>query len=229
MDRDTTSIGGLEHPPQPTRQLLYATILLDITGLGLSLLVSKYFFIGIALYVLASKAYSWRKIRLKKYPITGYLTVMIFQGALVYYLSRHGSSISKTLSLPVIPMIASALLVGSFYPLTQVYQHEADRADGVRSLSLALGYRGSFVFTAIVFFLAMAFLGYYFASNLELDRFFLIQAWLFPVLLYFLWWGYRVWRDPSHASFRNTMRMNVLASICTNAAFIHVCLIERFE
>ncbi|MEX0635286.1 MAG: prenyltransferase, partial [Ferruginibacter sp.] len=29
MDRDTASIGGIEHPKAPTKQLLYSTIILD--------------------------------------------------------------------------------------------------------------------------------------------------------------------------------------------------------
>src|SRR5690349_2084890 len=64
MDRDTGSIGGIEHPQQPTRQLLLITILMDLLALSLSLLVSVPFFLGVLLYILASKAYSWRRIRL---------------------------------------------------------------------------------------------------------------------------------------------------------------------
>jgi 1,4-dihydroxy-2-naphthoate octaprenyltransferase len=55
-------------------------------------------------------------------------------------------------------MIACSLLLGGFYPLTQIYQHDADRRDGVRTLSLVLGYRGSFVFTGIVYGIAFLFL-----------------------------------------------------------------------
>ncbi len=47
MDRDTGSIGGLKDPKQPTRQLFFITIILDIIALLLSLFISVYFFIGI--------------------------------------------------------------------------------------------------------------------------------------------------------------------------------------
>src|SRR5678810_1084140 len=66
MDRDTESIGGLEKPPPPSRQLFLITIVLDIAGLLLSFFISPYFFAGMILYVVASKAYSYRGIRLKK-------------------------------------------------------------------------------------------------------------------------------------------------------------------
>src|SRR5436190_13250925 len=77
MDRDTDSIGGIKNPMQPTRQLFYTSILLDTLGIACSLLISKWFVLGIILYILASRAYSYRGIRLKKYPIAGYLTVII--------------------------------------------------------------------------------------------------------------------------------------------------------
>src|ERR1700722_7503517 len=79
MDRDETSIGGLKNPSQPTRQLFYTTVTMDIIAIILSCLVSIYFLVGILAYILASRAYSYRKIRLKKYPVIGYLTVIIFQ------------------------------------------------------------------------------------------------------------------------------------------------------
>ena len=81
MDNDTESIGGIEKPPPPSKQLFYVSIFLDAIAIILSLLVSNLFFIGILVYLFISRAYSYRGIRLKKYPIIGFLTVFIFQGA----------------------------------------------------------------------------------------------------------------------------------------------------
>src|SRR5678810_1255918 len=72
MDRDTESIGGLERPPPPSRELYYLTIVLDLVAIGLSFLVSPFFAAMMPLYIGASKAYSYRRIRLKKYPVIGY-------------------------------------------------------------------------------------------------------------------------------------------------------------
>ena len=227
MDRDTGSIGGIKNPSQPTRQLFYATIILDILALLLGLLISIYFTIGIAAFIVASRAYSYRGIRLKKYPVLGYITVIFFQGAVIFFLVKHGASMSKTFSVPAIAMIASSLLVGGFYPLTQVYQHQEDKNDGVITISYLLGYRGTFVFTAIIYICAMLSLAVYFGNNLELDRFFILQVYMFPVLLYFFWWFYKVWHNTMHANYTNTMRMNILASVCTNAGFITIFLIDR--
>ena len=99
MDRDTGSIGGIKNPQQPTTQLYHISLLMDGLALLLGLFISIYFFAGILLFIAASRAYSYRGIRLKKYPFIGYLTVIFFQGALVYFIVRHGCSQSKTLHI----------------------------------------------------------------------------------------------------------------------------------
>ncbi|MEO5893932.1 MAG: UbiA family prenyltransferase [Ferruginibacter sp.] len=227
MDRDTGSIGGIKNPMQPTRQLFYVTILLDAVGILLSCLISNWFAFGILLYILASRAYSYRGIRLKKYPVAGYITVVFFQGAVTFFLVMHGSAADNTLLVPPAGMIAASLLIGGFYPLTQVYQHQQDKADGVTTLSMLLGYKGTFIFTAIVYFFSVVALAFQLLSTGQQKNFFIIQIFFIPVLVYFIWWFKKVAANNSGANFVYTMRMNVLASICTNAAFIVLFLIEK--
>ncbi|HVU54228.1 MAG TPA: hypothetical protein VHD83_04195, partial [Puia sp.] len=90
MDRDTSPIGGLEHPPQPTRQLFLVTVGMDTLALLAGFLISPLFVLGLAVYILASRAYSYRGIRLKRWPVIGYLTVIGCQGALVFFLVYYG-------------------------------------------------------------------------------------------------------------------------------------------
>ncbi len=97
MDRDTESIGGLEKPPPASRQLFLLTIVIDIAAILLSFLISPLFAAVAVLYIGASKAYSYRGIRLKKYPVIGYLTVIIFQGALTFALVYYGSNADTTI------------------------------------------------------------------------------------------------------------------------------------
>lgn len=227
MDRDTESVGGIKNPMQPTPQLFYVTILLDAIAIALSCFISIYFVLGILAYILASRAYSYRGIRLKKYPIAGYVTVIFFQGAVTFFLVMHGGSNDKTLAVPVFGMIAASLLIGGFYPLTQIYQHQQDKADGVNTLSLLLGYKGTFIFTAIVYFVAVSTLAYQLLSTLQKNSFFIIQIFFIPVLVYFFWWFRQVTLKHTAANFVNTMRMTLLASVCTNAAFITLFLIEK--
>lgn len=227
MDRDTESIGGLKNPLMPTKELFYVTIVMDIIALFASAFISVYCAICVAGFIAASRAYSYRGIRLKKYPIIGFIVTIVFQGAVVYFFVYFGSSINKILSFPYLPMLASALLIGSFYPLTQIYQHEQDRADAIKTLSMLLGYNGTFIFTGLTFFMAMTTLAIYFLLNLEPYLFFAIAIFTLPTLAYFFWWMIKVRKDKAEANFKNTMRMNIIASICTNAAFIAVLLIEK--
>ncbi len=228
MDRDTESIGGIEHPQQPTKQLFYFTIVLDAIAVMLSYFISWYFVLGILAYILASRAYSYRGIRLKKYPVVGYLTVVIFQGGLTFFLVMHGCSVEKNMDVPLIGMVTASLLIGGFYPLTQIYQHKQDKEDGVTSISSMLGYNGTFIFTAIVYLFAMCCLGIYLVSNSQQSNFFIIQIFFAPILVYFLWWFKKVMVNTAAANFKNTMLMNMLASFCSNCAFITLLILEKY-
>ncbi len=220
MDRDEDPIGGIAKPLPPTQQLFTVSIVLDILALLLCLLISGWFMLAVLAYILASRAYSYRGIRLKKYPVVGYLTVTIFQGAVTFFMVYHGSSEDKTLMVPPVGMLAASLLMGSFYPLTQIYQHQADLRDGVQTISYKLGYRGTFIFTALTYSLAMGSLFYYFLEQEKLNYFFILATLLLPVLVYFFIWAFNVWKDERNADFKHTMRMNILASACSNLAFL---------
>lgn len=225
MDRDTTPIGGLANPQAPTRQLFWVTLAMDVAALVLGCFIGSGFTVGLAAYILASRAYSYRGIRLKKYPVTGWLTVSCCQGALIFWLVYQGShrpGAEADLRSVAPAMLAASLLLGGFYPLTQIYQHAADRQDGVRTLSMVLGYRGSFIFTGLVYAAAFLVLAWYFLFTLQIKEFYVLATCMLPVIVYFLIWAIKVWRDPAAANFANSMRMNLLASICTNAGFIAV-------
>jgi len=229
MDRDTSSIGGVKNPLQPTKQLFYVTIIMDVLAVMLSLIITPLFASGILLYILASKAYSYRKIRLKKYPVIGYLTVIIFQGAITFFLVYHGSENNHTTNVPLLGLLASSLLIGGFYPLTQIYQHDEDIKDGVETISYKLGYTGTFIFTMIIYTTAFAALGILFFLNLEWNKFLVLQIFMLPVLVYFFTWFRKVSINKKQANFKNTMRMNLIASCCTNAGFITILILRLIE
>jgi len=229
MDRDETPIGGLAKPLRPTKQLFYVTIIMDIIAIGLSMVISIYFAMGVLLYILASRAYSYRGIRLKKFPLTGYLIVIIFQGALTFFLSYHGSSVDKTLQIPFWPALASSFLIGGYYPLTQIYQHEEDLKDGVVTISYKLGKKGTFVFCGIVFALATAAMFFTFDERGQLQFFFIFAVCMLPMIFFFMQWMVRTWKDQTKADFKNSLRMNLLASGCTTICFLILIIMKGFE
>jgi 1,4-dihydroxy-2-naphthoate polyprenyltransferase len=228
QDRDETSIGGLKHPPKVTENLFYATLMLDLLGLFCALFVSAYFFVFVLLLVLVSRAYSYRKIRLKKFPVIGFLTVFLFQGAFTYLIA---SSAIATFSFGIfftskniICMSVASLFIGSIYPLTQIYQHEADYKDGVISLSYKLGYLGTFAFSAILFLIATVLLFYYFILKHQQISMIIFLVVMLPVLAKFLIWFDKVHKDTMNANFENTMSMNLWTSSCMNLYFLILIL-----
>ena len=229
MDRDESPIGGLSKPLQPTKQLFYVTVIMDVIAIGLSTIISIYFATGVLLYILASRGYSYRGIRLKKFPITGYLIVIVFQGALTFFLSYHGSSVNKTLQIPFWPVLASSLLIGGYYPLTQIYQHEEDLKDGVMTISYKLGKKGTFVFCGIVFVLATAAMFFTFEERGQLQLFFIFAGCMLPMILFFMQWMVKTWKDQTRADFKNSLRMNLLASGCTTICFLILIILKGFE
>lgn len=216
-DKDEKSIGGLKYPPKVTKELLYASLLFDISGILLAFLVSKTFAAALFVYGLVSKAYSHPAVRLKKYPVFGLLTVGVFQGMFVYLacIQVFENLPMDKLLLPeyLFPALISTVLLTGSYPMTQIYQHDEDRKRGDNTLSLMLGIRGTFVFTGIVFFIADCLFGIYFYRFTNLVHFWILQIFLIPVLVYFNWWALKSWNKPEEVNFDRTMRLNKLSSL----------------
>lgn len=227
-DRDTGSIGGVANPMQPTQQLYNITLALDLIGFAASFLISPVFAACFLFFIISSRLYSWRGLRLKQYPILGYLLVISNQGALMFFAIAHGVSSSLTMEVPILLLLAAGLLIGGFYPITQIYQHVQDKNDGVTTISILLGKRGTFIFCGLLYFLAFICLFSYFQSKGMLSNFLVIQLFFVPVVLYFLYWMITVWKNPMKADFHNTMRMVWIASTFTNLAFITLFIMHHF-
>ena len=223
VDKDESSIGGLEKPPMPTIKLFYTTIFMDVLALILSAIFINVFFAGcIFLYILASRAYSSRQIRLKKYPIAGFITVVVFQGAFTYYMAYTGIN-ENPLQFSrenIFILFACSFQIAGAYPLTQIYQHKEDAENGDITLSYKLGYLGTFAFTAIMFVICNVFYFLYFSYINKTSLFFILQVFFIPTLAYFFWWVKNVRSNNSAASFKNTMRMNLIASVSMSACFL---------
>lgn len=228
QDKDETSIGGLKNPPKVTENLFYITILFDFVGVLSALFVSVWFSIFVLIYVLISRAYSYRNLRLKKFAITGFLTVFIFQGAFTFLMASaamNNFSIESFFTLNnIICMSIASLFIGSVYPLTQIYQHQADKKDGVTTISYLLGYVGTFIFSALMFTTATFLLFYYFDLKHQRIALLLFFMCMLPVVLKLFFWFRMVRENNSHANFENTMQMNLLASSCMNFYFLILIL-----
>ncbi len=227
MDRDVTPIGGLYKPLMPGPQLFWTTVVMDVVALVASLFINTVFALGILFYIIASRAYSYRKIRLKQYPAIGFLTVFIFQGALIFFIVFYSCGNEIPNKVALIPCVISSLLIGALYPLTQIYQHEADKNDGVITISYLLGKRGSFIFSGLLFSLAAILFYLYFLHKGEINHFYLFLLFTFPVVLFFIYWMSKVWKDESVADFKHSLLMNIVATFCTMSYFIALILLKK--
>lgn len=229
FDKDEQSIGGLRIPPKVTLDLYYVAIGFDIIAIVLAYVnVSLTFSVMLLIYGLVSKAYSHPTIRLKKFPITGWLVAGLFQGLFTFlmsYLAVNRFEFALALRWEIlIPGFLTTLMLWASYPMTQVYQHSEDLKRGDNTLSIKLGIRGTFLFSGLVFGLVSGcfwiFFNYTFGLSFA-NGFILAMA---PVVLYFGWWFLKVLKNESAADFKNTMRLNLVSATSLNAYFIYLFL-----
>lgn len=224
FDKDEGSIGGLKNPPPVTAGLYFLSLLFDAFALVLAFVKINWpFAVMIFIYGLASKMYSHPSIRLKKYPVGGWLFTGFFQGFFTVLMCYMGINnfdwiSSLTPKMIIAGVLATIMLLGN-YPMTQIYQHDEDASRGDITISLKLGIRGTFYFTALCFVVATAGFVYFF-NAFEYSRYviyFLLA--MAPVLVFFNIWFIRVYRNPAHANYSNTMWLSFISATCLNAFF----------
>ena len=225
FDKDEKSIGGLKNPPPVKKGLYYLALLFDLVAIALAYWkISLLFALMIFTYGLISKAYSHPAIRLKKYPVGGWITTGVFQGFFTFVMCYGGIndfSLETVLKPHVItPALLTTLMLLGNYPMTQVYQHDEDKKRGDITLSLKLGIRGTFYFTALLFTFAVAGFLYYFNHYYQPKYTWPFLLALAPVLLFFLYWFLRVMKDETRADYTHTMWLNFISATCLNIFFI---------
>ena len=221
-DQDDGPIGGLAAPPKPTKLLLCVSASFDGAAILFSFLINNYFAIFVVVYIIFSRLYSNRKIRLKKFPIIGFLVVFFFQGAWIFCANIFALSSVKLFSNQsvVFSTIASSFFIGTIYPITQIYQHDSDREDGVKTLSMLLGIKGTFIFSALMFSLATLLIYLSFQGDISINNFWLFNIVMLPSTAYFIIWGLRSFKNNTHINFKNAMTMLVLSSMLNNLYFL---------
>ncbi|MBC5993111.1 UbiA family prenyltransferase [Pontibacter cellulosilyticus] len=222
-DRDEESIGGLEHPPKVTRELMHLVLLFDVLAVAFALLLSPLFAGLVALYLLISKAYSYEGIRLKKYPILSTFVVTVFQGAFTFLMVQVGVGLTtaEVLQQPNVwfALVSTLFLCGS-YPLTQIYQHQEDARRGDRTLSLILGIKGTYLFAAVSLLLGSALLLWLYFTQQQLQNIVIFLICTAPIVYFFAGWVMRGLKDVQVVNYKNTMLMNKISSVCISLAFI---------
>lgn len=229
FDKDEKSIGGLKNPPPVRKGLYYLSLLFDAIALVLAVIyINITFGIMLLIYGMVSKAYSHPSVRLKKYPIAGWLAAGLFQGLFTFMMAYVGINKYSWENMirpsVLIPGALCTLMLWANYPMTQIYQHEEDGKRGDETFSRMLGIRGTFYFVAGVFGLVSVGFFLYFESYFSVTYALIFVASLFPVILYFFYWFIKTWRDETKADYTHTMWLNFISASCLNAYFLYLFL-----
>ena len=226
FDKDEKSIGGLQNPPPVNKGLYYLSLSFDAIAITLGLVFINIPFAAMLFaYGLVSKAYSHPSVRLKKYPITGWLVAGFFQGIFTFsmcYIGINNYGIENIFNISVlVPGALSTIMLWANYPMTQIYQHEEDARRGDRTLSRMFGIKGTFYFVSATFTVVTA------GFVLYLRTFSLKYAWLFvaalfPVIVYFFFWFFQSYQDENKADYKHAMGLNFISATCLNIFFIYL-------
>lgn len=229
VDKDDSPIGGLENPPPVNLQLQMLVLVFDVLALVLAFFIGLEYGFCVCVYWMVSRAYSHPVIRLKKYPVISWLAVALFQGGWTVLMVWAGvvpnHEIFDASPLWIWPLVATTFFAGS-YPVTQIYQHEADRKRGDVTLSSLLGIRGTLIFALGGLMLGSLSLVVGLWINHEMNGLPIILACSLPSFFYFSGWMRKVFSDPAKADFRHTMLFNKISSLGLSMGFLGHLLLK---
>ncbi len=160
-DRDEGPIGALEEPPPVDRTVLLVALACKAIALVAGLWLDLRFGLLVGAAVLLSALYSHPRWRWKERPVYAGAAIFVLQGLLGvlwgYTAATWGQGAAPALAsawpagwIATIGVLGAATWTLGFYPLTGVYQIATDGPRGVRTLSVALGVQGCFLFAAVV-------------------------------------------------------------------------------
>jgi 1,4-dihydroxy-2-naphthoate octaprenyltransferase len=151
-DRDEGPVGGLVKPPPVVAALLPFSLIVQGTGALLAFAVNIPFGVVYLVIFAMGWAYSHPTTRWKGRPIGGLITVGVGQGVLAALGGWVAAAPDLAAILPMqwLGLLAAALITVGFYPLTQIYQIEEDRARGDITFAVWAGPHGVFRFALTV-------------------------------------------------------------------------------
>ncbi|GAA0877737.1 hypothetical protein GCM10009119_07050 [Algoriphagus jejuensis] len=229
FDKDEESIGGLKHPPKITSDLYWLSHGFLLVSLVLGMMISWTFASMLLTYALVSMAYSHPAIRIKKYPWASWFIAGFFQGYFTFSIAYAGLSDLgwDVLIKPhiAIPGLLTSLMLWGNYPLTQVYQHREDSRRGDHTLSILLGIKGTFMFSALLFVVTGAAFAWFFLDRNQESVLWIYLAAMAPIVLFFLiWFRFVISNSEKYASYSWAMGMNGISALALNAFFIYYFL-----
>lgn len=160
-DRDEGPIGALLKPPPVNEAVLVVALFCKALALIGGLILDLRFGLLVGVGIAFSVAYSHPRWRWKERPVLAAVCIFLMQGCLGvlwgWTAATWHRSPTYALSafwpegeLNTLAVLGAAFWTLGFYPLTGVYQIGIDRRRDIRTLSVALGVSGCFLFAAVV-------------------------------------------------------------------------------
>ena len=211
-DRDEGPVGGLERPPGVVPALLPFALAVKGTGWALAGLVNPAFFVVYGGFAALSLAYSHPRVRWKARPVASLAVVGAGQGVLAFlggWAAVRGEVASAAGPVGVSGALAAALLVLGFYPLTQLYQLDEDRARGDRTVAVAWGPAACFRWALGCQALGGLAMVVLLAARYEAVDAALVGAGLLAQLLALASWARSFDADRILDNYRRVMRLNI--------------------
>jgi 1,4-dihydroxy-2-naphthoate octaprenyltransferase len=213
-DRDEGPVGGLVKPPPVSQALLPFSLAVQTLGAILAAFVNINFLLIYLLIFSMGIAYSQPRTRLKGRPLAGLAVVGLGQGVLA---SLGGWICAKPYLATVdstswLGIMAVTLITTGFYPLTQIYQIDEDRARGDWTFAVWAGPRGTFAFALVVQGVAAILLVGIIGRLLGWVDAFVVALFYGALLVAVSHWAYTF--DGAHilANYRRVMGINTLTS-----------------
>lgn len=155
FDRDEGDVAYLRNPPPPPTRLFRFGLALMVAGQLAALLLPTGFALAYALCFTLSILYSVPPVRLKAVAGADWLINMWGFGTLTPFAGWAATGLPLDAARGLV-LLAFCPLFAALYPLTQIYQMEADQRRGDRTLALRLGLRRSLVVSLLCAALAFA-------------------------------------------------------------------------
>jgi 4-hydroxybenzoate polyprenyltransferase len=160
-DRDEGPIGALLEPPPVNRMVFFTALLCKAAALIGATLLDLRFGLLVAVGIALSVAYSHPLWRWKERSLYAAVCIFVGQGILGVLWGWTAATWTGAPSAGLTPiwpvglvntvgLLGAACWTLGFYPLTGVYQIGADSQRGIRTLAVALGVKGCFLFAAAI-------------------------------------------------------------------------------
>lgn len=226
-DRDEGPIGGLEHPPPVTPELLPFSLIMQAIGGVLATFVNLPFLTIYGLTFLVAAAYSHPLTRLKRRPLLSLFVVGWGQGgviALAGWLTAR-PDLAELNAIAGWGILGATLMITGIYPVTQIYQIDEDLARGDVTFAAWLGPQLALRFAILLQALGAAILVGLINRMYGSAQALLIALAYAATLTLLVHWSYHFDASATLNNYRRVMRITMTTSLAF-MAFLSLHLLQ---